>query len=94
MKSNSEIFEVIQGNYFLNSPDYVFIFSNGSFNIKPKEKVNAYDTVIMCSECGTLPAIVLDKLHGKGIDDFTLCMCCLDDFNKSSKKGNENENCK
>ena len=86
MKSNSEVFEIINGNYFLNSPDYVFVFSNGSFNIKPKAKINSYDTVIMCSECGVLPAIVLDKLHGKGIDDFTLCVACLDDFNNSMKE--------
>ena len=86
MKSNSEVYEIINGTYFLNSPDYVFVVSNGAFSIKPKAKVNAYDTVIMCSECGALPAIVLDKLHGKGIDDFTLCMCCLDDFNNSMKE--------
>ena len=94
MKSKTTVYEEINGNFFLNSPDYVFIFSNGTFKIKHKTKVTAYDTVIMCSECGTLPAIVLDKLHGKGIDDFTLCMCCLDEFNKSSKKGIENEDCK
>ena len=90
--SNSKIYEVINGNYFLNSPDYVFVVSGNSFAIKRKEDVRSYENVIMCSECGILPAIVLDNLTEKGISDFTLCISCLSDFvhsnsNESQKKG-------
>ena len=91
-KSNSNIngtYERINGSYFLNSPDYVFVISGNDFIIKHKDLVRRYDTVIMCSECGTLPAIVLDNLSTKGINDYTLCISCLADFINKKEKKNE-----
>ena len=92
--TNTKIYEVINGNYFLNSPDYAFVISGNGFVIKKKEDIKSYENVIMCSECGTLPAIVLDNLTGKGISDFTLCISCLSDFVhsgalESQKKGSK-----
>ena len=90
MKKSEEIYEVINGNYFLNSPDYVFVVSGNGFAIKHKDIVRSYENVIMCSECNTLPAIVLDHLTGKGINDYTLCISCLSDFVDRKDKKNEN----
>ena len=88
-KSNTNIYERINGNYFLNSPDYVFVVSGNDFTIKHKNLVKSYENIIMCSECGILPAIVLDNLAGKGINDFTLCISCLSDFVGRKDKKNE-----
>ena len=77
---DEDVYEVINGNILLNSPDYVFVIHDGEYRIKRKDKVNCFDTVVMCSECNMFPAIQLDKCASKNLDDFTLCLTCLADF--------------
>ena len=47
MKKTEAIYEVINGNYFLNSPDYVFVVSGNGFAIKHKDVVRSYENVII-----------------------------------------------
>lgn len=89
-KKENEIYSIVNGNILLNSPDYVFIIQDGKYRIKRKDKVNCFDTVIMCSDCNLSPAIQLDKCAGKDLDDFTLCLSCLEDLVETVKKGKEN----
>lgn len=88
-EENNDLYEIVNGNIVLNSPEYVFIYQDGKFKIKAKENVDYFDTVIMCSDCNTLPAIVLDRSYKKGLHDFTLCVSCLADFLNMGKKGKE-----
>lgn len=81
----NNVYSIVNGNILLNSLDYVFITQDGKYKIKRKDKLTRYDTVIMCSDCGLSPAIQLDRCANKDLDDFTLCLTCLEDFIGNTK---------